>query len=966
MNHIQELTRFENLITGQSEVLHLIIQGKPLKTVLDKLTQWVETQSEDRLIASILCTDEAGKHLYPCGGSRLSNDYIDAINGLTIGPNMGSCGTAAFTRKMVVVENIQKSSLWDNFKGIALKHNLHACWSKPLINNEGILRGTFDIYYTAPKKPTEKDKQLITLASHTALLAIEHHHAQDVRQKNSEREKCTIENIKKSEERFQNLVREATVGIVVLLGEEMIVDVVNEMYGKLIERTPDQLLNKPLFDVIPDAEATFKPLLNEVRLTGKPLSLYDQPYHVIVEGKEIKGYLNIVYQPYREVDGTISGVMALCHDVTEIVKSRKRLEQSEEQFRSLVMQAPVAIAVFRGKNLIAEIVNDTYLPLVDRSRAEFAGKPLFEALPEAKTELEPLVNELFRTGEPLIVNEYPLSINRKGKYEQCFFNAIWKPLFNLDGSVDGFIAVAHEVTQQVEARHKVEESEQQVRSLVESAPFPIGVYVGREMRIQFANQSIKDVWGKGNDVEGKLYAEVLPELADQNIYSQLDEVYTTGIPFHARHQRVDLHVDGKLQPFYFNYSFTPLYNTKGEVYGVMNTAAEVTELVIALKDLEKSEARARLAIEASEQGTFDVNLKTNKIKASKRLREIFDVEEDAERHRYISAVHPDDLVLRENAYQKAYQTSILDYDGRVIKKNGYVIWIRVKGKIYFNEHNEPERLVGIVQEITEHKIFAEALAHKVDERTEELRQANKQLQEINDELQQFAYVASHDLQEPLRKIRIFSDMLSRNLEKDDKVNGHLQKIYTAAERMSGLIHSLLEYSRFTNAAQRFEKVDLNDSIKFILTDYELLIEQKEAHLEIDELPTIDAVPLQMNQLFFNLIGNALKFTKRGTKPFIKITARPLPEERKKTMPELKQDKIYTEISVQDNGIGFEQSFASKIFTVFQQLNDRSSFEGYGIGLALCKKVVQTHGGLIFAEGERLKGAKFTVLLPLTQ
>jgi PAS domain S-box-containing protein len=951
---------------GQSEILQLITQGKSLETILAKVAKWVEQQSEEELIASILCTDDTEKHLYHCAGSRLPKEYVEAINGLTIDPNVGSCGTAAFTRKTVIVENIQESLLWEDFREIALKHNLHSCWSTPLINNQGKLRGTFAIYYNVPKKPTEKDRQLITLVSHTALLAIEHHYAEEARLKTSEREKLMIENIRKSEERFGNLVREATVGIVVLRGEDMIVDVVNEMYGKLIDRTPEQLLDKPLFSIIPHAEATFKPLLNEVRLTGKPLYLYDQPYYVVIEGKEIRGYLNIIYQPYRELDGTISGVMALCHDVTEIVSSRKRLEQSEEQFRSLVMQAPVAIAVFRGKDLIAEIVNDTYLPFVDRTREEFVGKPLLDALPEARNALEPLVRELFRSGEPLIVNEYPLSINRKGKYESCFFNAIWKPIFDFEGSVDGFIAVAHEVTQQVEARRKVEESEQRVRSLVESAPFPIGVYVGREMRIQFANQSIKDVWGKGNDVEGKLYAEVLPELANQNIYSQLDSVYTTGVAFHAKHQRVDLVIDGKLQPFYFNYSFTPLFNTKGEVFGVMNTAAEVTELVMVLKDLEESEARARLAIEASEQGSFDVDLKTNEIDASKRLAEIFDVEEEAERHRYVSAIHPDDLALRANAYKKAYRTSILDYDGRVIKKSGYVIWVRVKGKIYFGENNEPERLVGIVQEITEHKNFAEALARKVEERTEELEQANKQLQAINDELQQFAYVSSHDLQEPLRKIRMFSDMLSKSIEKDSEVNKYLQKIHTAAERMSGLIHTLLEYSRATNVTLRFEKLDLNDLLKTILTDYELLIEQKEATIEIDALPTIEAVPLQMNQLFFNLIGNALKFTKRGVHPFIKISAQLLSEERKNEIPELKQDKAYTVITIQDNGIGFEQGFAAKIFTVFQRLNDRSSFGGYGIGLALCKKVVQAHKGLIFAEGEIMKGARFTIVLPLSQ
>jgi PAS domain S-box-containing protein len=954
----------EALTNGLSDVLKLITQGESVMAVLGRLLKWVEAQSDEGLIASILSTDETGQHLYHLAGSQLPKDYIEAINGLKIGPNMGSCGTAAYLRKPVIVDDIEASVLWKDHKQYALKHNLQSCWSTPLINHEGRLRGTFAIYYQVPRQPTEADKQLISLAAHTALIAIEHDHAQRERHQTAEKEKQMIESLRKSEERFQNLVREARVGIVVLLGEDMIVDVVNEMYGKLINRTPEQLLNKPLFSIIPHAEATFKPLLNNVRRTGKPLYLYDQPYYVVVEGKEISGYLNVIYQPYRLADGTIGGVMALVQDVTEVVLSRKKLEQSEEQFRSLLTLAPVAIAVFKGKELIAEIANDTYLQTVDRSRDEFIGKPLLEALAEGKDTIEPLVEKLFETGEPVLVNEYPVRLKKKSGEVECLFNAIWQPLFNANGSVDGFIAVAHDVTQLVEARRKVEESEQQVRSLVESVPFPIGVYVGRDMRIQFANQSIKDVWGKGNEVEGKLYSEVLPELADQNIYAQLDSVYTTGIPFHAKHQRVDLVVNGALQPFYFNYSFTPLYNAKGQVYGVMNTAAEVTELVSAYKELEESEARARLAIEASDQGTFDVDLKTDEQKVSKRLAEIFNVEADAERHRFISAIHPDDLVLRENGYKRALQTGILDYDARVIKKNGNVIWVRIKGKIYFNENNEPERLVGIAQDITEQKNFANALSEKVQERTAELESANKQLQVVNEELQQFAYVSSHDLQEPLRKIKIFSEALTKSVEGNSEAARHLQKIHASADRMSGLIQSLLEYSRITNASFRFEKLDLNNLLPSILTDYELLIEQKGATIEIDPLPTIEAMPLQMNQLFFNLIGNSLKFTKRGVAPYIKIKAEPLPEEGKQQWPELTVNAAYTMITVQDNGIGFDPGFASKIFTVFQRLNDRSSYGGYGIGLALCKKVVQLHGGIIFADAALNKGATFTVILPL--
>ena len=953
----------EVLLKGQSEVLQLITRGESLTIVLDRLVTWVEELSGEGLIPSILAVDESGQHLYHLASTQLPTDYIEAINGLKIGPKVGSCGTAAYLKKPVIVENIEESELWKDFKEYALKHNLRSCWSTPLINNEGRLRGTFAIYYRSPRRPTQRDKQLVSLFAHTALIAIENDRAKQEQRKAAEKNLQMIENLRKSDERFQNLVREARVGIIVLMGEGMVVSVVNEMYGKLIDRTSAQLLNKPLFSIIPEAEKMFRPILERVLHTGEPIHLYDQPYHVMAGGREINGYLNIVYQPYREMDGSISGVMALCHDVTEVVLSRKKLEQSEEQFRNLVMKAPVAIGVFKGRGLVAEIVNDNYLRLVDRTRNDIENRPLLEAIPEMKELVETFANEFFASGKPITFTEYPVQLVRSGEPELCYFNAVWEPLFDSKGEVEGFITVAQEITQLVQARRVAEESEQQIRSFVESAPFPIGVYTGREMRIQFANQAIKDVWGKGKGVEGKLYAEVLPELANQGIYEQLDRVYTTGIAFHAKRQRIDLLVDGVLRPFYFNYSFTPLYNTKGNVYGVMNTAAEVTELMTAYKELEESEARSRLATEASDLGTFDIDLRTNKLKASKRLTEIFDVDDDAEWHHLISSLQSDDLEIRENAYKTAHQTGILDYERAVIKKNGDTIWIRVKGKIYFDKDNKPERQVGIVQDITERRKYTETLAQKVQERTKDLEQANMQLHRINEELQQFAYISSHDLQEPLRKIRVFSDMLSNNLEKNGKEYIHIQKIQASAERMSGLIQSLLEYTRTANAALRFEKVDLNTLFKSVLTDYELLIGQKEAIIELDNLPTIDAVPLQMNQLFFNLLGNALKFTKRGVSPVIKITAEPLPEHVRQQFSDLAGSGAYTMITVKDNGIGFEQGFASQIFTVFQRLNDRSSYGGYGIGLALCKKVVQLHGGVIFAAAELNRGATFTVILP---
>ena len=248
----------------------------------------------------------------------------------------------------------------------------------------------------------------------------------------------------------------------------------------------------------------------------------------------------------------------------------------------------------------------------------------------------------------------------------------------------------------------------------------------------------------------------------------------------------------------------------------------------------------------------------------------------------------------------------------------------------------------------------------------QLEQSVQELQRSNDELQQFAYVASHDLQEPLRKIRIFNNILSEKIEPESALRQYIDKVENSAVRMSGLIKSVLDYSRLSKASLRFEQVDLNVILQNVLADYELLIAQKNAVVQADELPVLEAVPLQINQLFFNLIGNALKFMRKGVPPVVTIQAKKLTAERKSTFTQLHDHKDYLELTIQDNGIGFNQEYASKIFTIFQRLNERSSFDGYGIGLALCKKVADTHNGVIYAEGKPKEGAAFTILLPYRQ
>jgi signal transduction histidine kinase len=256
--------------------------------------------------------------------------------------------------------------------------------------------------------------------------------------------------------------------------------------------------------------------------------------------------------------------------------------------------------------------------------------------------------------------------------------------------------------------------------------------------------------------------------------------------------------------------------------------------------------------------------------------------------------------------------------------------------------------------------------------TETLRKKNVELEYLNKSLDQFASIASHDLQEPLRKIKTFTSLLKKQSGKTLSEGSYelIDKIKKSSERMSLLINDVLNFSRIVHIENMFVKTDLNQILNNTLKDFDLLILEKEASLKIGDLPVVEAIPLQINQLFYNLVGNALKFTKFGRPVSLSISSRILPPEEIDNEFNLgfnlNKQLSYSEICFQDNGIGFEQQFAEQIFSIFERLNNQQQYSGTGVGLALCQKIVQHHHGGIRAEGKDNDGAIFYVLLPLTQ
>jgi two-component system CheB/CheR fusion protein len=282
-----------------------------------------------------------------------------------------------------------------------------------------------------------------------------------------------------------------------------------------------------------------------------------------------------------------------------------------------------------------------------------------------------------------------------------------------------------------------------------------------------------------------------------------------------------------------------------------------------------------------------------------------------------------------------------------------------------NEEGAIIKWFGTCTDIHDQKTASDLLEQKVIERTGELQKANLELEISNAELLQFASVASHDLKEPLRKIHIFSNLVKERYlnDLDNGAADYIERIIGSSSRMTRLINDLLTFSRLS-VISLFELTDVNVILAEVLSDLELQVREKDAVIEITNFPKMELVPGQMRQVFQNIISNALKFSRAGVQPHISISCERVDSCSINAIN--KENGAFCRISIRDNGIGFDQQYSNKIFTIFQRLHSRDKYEGTGIGLAITKKIIEKHNGLIYTASIEGQGTTFTIILPVLQ
>ncbi len=800
--------------------------------------------------------------------------------------------------------------------------------------------------------------------------------------------------------------------------------------------------------------------------------------------------------------GNVECLGTVCTNITEHKLIQENLQsalliadESEKQFRTAVNQAPMAIAILRGKDRIIKMANSAYLSIIDKKYEEVVGKPFYSIIPEIKNILQEIIEGVFTTGKPFYGYEFPIELTRFGKTDLSYFNFVYHPLKEDDGVINGIMVVGTEVTSMVKTRQSLETKEKQFRNLVMQSSVAMAIFSGPDFIIELANtQMFTHIWRKNEkDVIGKKLIDIFPELADQLFIPLLKEVYETGNPCRQFEKPALVIGDDGPRTFFLDFEFMPFPEQDGTLSKIMITANDVTERVDARKQVEIAEERLRLATEATEIATWDLDLTTREIFYSDRLSKIFghDPKTVLTHQQLRDHIHRNDIDQVENAFKIALQNGLYKYEARVIKPDGTLSWISTHGKVIFNNEGKPVKMVGTMRDITDEKShqqileeseekfrlladsvpqhiwisdadgninyynqsiynytgltheeikdngwtkiihpddieenvrrwhhsldtgidyfmehrfkkadgeyrwhlsravaqkdtqgniqmwvgtstdiqdqksFSNELEKQVLERTRELEQKNVDLEKMNKELQSFAYISSHDLQEPLRKIQTFSSRIMDKELNNLSPQGHdyFIRMQRSAIRMQTLIDDLLSYSRTNTAERKFETVDLNNIVREVQDDLREELQQSNAVIQKNELCIISIIKFQFRQLLHNLISNSLKFTADDRNPQIQITGH-IDYGKNFSHNKLLPEERYCYIKYEDNGIGFEPEFSEKIFELFQRLHAKGQFKGTGIGLSIVKKIVENHNGCIYANGELNKGAIFHIYLPV--
>lgn len=658
--------------------------------------------------------------------------------------------------------------------------------------------------------------------------------------------------------------------------------------------------------------------------------------------------------------------------------------QSLRTIIGVILSSKFPMFLWWGETLL-QFYNDAYRPSLGNNgkHPTALGQKGADCWPEIWPVIKPLIDQVLAGGEATWSEDQLIPIYRNGKLEDVYWTFSYSPVCDEAGETGGVLVTCTETTDKIINLQQLAESKALLELAVDATE--LGTWDLNPVTNKYtANVRLKEWLGlqPGEEIPSSLVIDVIARQDQQRVTDAInyalqfesgghyDIEYTIIIPATQKDRIVRARGLAR-------------FGEDKKAYRFNGTLQDITEQEQQKKAIKEVEANLRGAIELAELGTWAWDAKTDKITCSDRMQSWFGFPtQTTTLEEKLKAINEDDRPVAARTFKNALNpASGGRYDSEYTLINladGKRRILHLNGQTTFDETGKPVSLNGTARDITIQRQLQLALENEVQQQTEELATANEELlatnEELenantrllhsNEELEQYAYIASHDLQEPLRKIRIFSDVLKKQQNLAAESSILIEKIQGSAERMSMLIRDLLEFSRLLKDDILMQPVNLNETVAAVIGDFELKIKEKQAVIEVTNLPEIEAIGFQMNQLFNNLISNSLKFTAPGVIPHITIRSGLIAlEDVSKYITRPFIGTAYYRFILTDNGIGFEEEYAEQVFEIFKRLHGRNIYPGSGIGLALCRRIVANHNGYLFADSKLGKGTSFHIILP---
>ncbi len=635
-------------------------------------------------------------------------------------------------------------------------------------------------------------------------------------------------------------------------------------------------------------------------------------------------------------------VAIIFNDITGKKKAEEELKESKERYKSLIET---------NIDFIWEMDTEgrySYCsPQVEKlwgfKPDEFIGKSTFDFLPPEEKER---ALRLFKNGvsSPGDFSQFEsISYNKEGKI--VYVETSGTPYYNESGELLGFRGITRDITwrkkaeqEYIKSQMALKESEARFRSIVETANEGICM-VDKKLIIKYVNSKICEMTGFSQD-----------EMTGRSIfgYVKKNDMFRINKILDRINEKVknDFEIsiikkDGSCVTVLAN--TTVINDVNGDIVSYVGMVTDISARIAIEKDLKKTKRKLEIALNNGKIGTWEWNIRTNEVVWDNRMEEMFNLKPNTfggTLTAFESCVHEEDLPYVRDAIREAlHNGKSYEVVYRTMPVNGKSNYISSKALVARSRKGTPLFLSGVAFDITDMKEGAENVLIKL----------NEELLRSNSDLRQFAAVASHDLQEPLRMVASYTQLLQQKYKDklDQDAIDYINYAVTGSKRMYEMINGLLTYSRLNSRGNKFEPVDMNDVLQKVKDNLSLLIKDRNAVILSEELPVVFADKYLIEQLLQNLIENSIKFCEASPRIYI--------------YSELAETNYI--FSVEDNGIGIESQYFEKIFRIFQRLNATEQYKGAGVGLAICKRIVERHSGKIWVKSEPGKGTTFFFYLP---